>query len=321
MVAAPVGLLDLGYELGGGAVHHRRLVHDLERRLGVPSRSAGEAVGELALARRQHATPKRWPSCSRLHILVAVDRDQHQGRLQRDRHEGVCGHAVDLIAGRRGDHGDPGSEHAERLAAARGRGPSPSISSSSLPSGPIAVSPIPRDRSRPRPGLGEAEVELRRLRLLVGHQHIHLYRRSDRPRVNRAPVAQLIERRLSGGGPGRNPAGRAHRAQAATGGWPVLARVSRAGARARVPDTSRRGPALTQLHLGPGRGPRGSWRNPNWRSISPFGLPSPRMSGSISVPESSQISSTTSRTALGCPQPALKASPAPRPCQRSAMAT
>ena len=79
-------------------------------------------------ARRTGRTVPDWPASSTLtpnvHPLVQhraelrapIERDEHERRGERDRHERVRGHAVHLLARARGEDGHPGREHSERPA-------------------------------------------------------------------------------------------------------------------------------------------------------------------------------------------------------------
>ena len=78
-------------------------------------RAAGEAVRELGLLLAQHAHAVGAALVQEpAHPRAAVDGDQHQRRLQRDRHERVRGHAVHLVGLARRDHGHARGEHAQR---------------------------------------------------------------------------------------------------------------------------------------------------------------------------------------------------------------
>ena len=79
-----------------------------------PSRPAkrSESAGLRLL---EHAYPEAGVLAQqRVHLRAPVDRDENQRRLQRHGHERVGGHAVDLLADPRRDHGHAGRKHAER---------------------------------------------------------------------------------------------------------------------------------------------------------------------------------------------------------------
>ena len=115
MVAAPVAAHDPRDEVGERALDKRRLVDDLEGRLRPLALAAGEAIGQPGLAFLEHADAVAGVLAQqRIHPRPPIDRDEDKRRLQRHRHEGVGGHAVNLLAHPGGDHGHAGREHAER---------------------------------------------------------------------------------------------------------------------------------------------------------------------------------------------------------------
>jgi hypothetical protein len=83
VVAAPVGALDAGDEVGEGALDQRGLAHDLEPRLrAVVDRAPGEAVRQRALRLAEDADPVAAALVEQAaHPGAPVDRDEHQGRM------------------------------------------------------------------------------------------------------------------------------------------------------------------------------------------------------------------------------------------------
>ena len=135
VVAAPVRAHDACHDVREGAVDERRVAYDDEARLGTSSATRpAKRSDRRRLARLEHVDPVAHALVEqRAHLRAAVDRDEHERRVERDGHERVRGHAVYLVARARGDHGDPGREHAERAAEGDRRvalEPSPSSSSS-----------------------------------------------------------------------------------------------------------------------------------------------------------------------------------------------
>ncbi len=118
VIAAPVGAHDPCDQVSERARDERRLVHDLERRLGqvVPG-PAREAVGEPGLTRFQHAHAVAGALVQETgELRAAIERDEDERRTERDRHERVRSHAVHLIARPGREDGDAGREHPERAA-------------------------------------------------------------------------------------------------------------------------------------------------------------------------------------------------------------
>ena len=118
VVAAPVAPHNPGHELRERALDERRVADDLEAGISiVGARPAREPVGERRLPLLQHAHPEvpALPE-QRVQPRPPVDRDQHERRPQRHRHERVGRHAVHLLAHPRRDHRHPGREHPERPA-------------------------------------------------------------------------------------------------------------------------------------------------------------------------------------------------------------
>jgi hypothetical protein len=116
VVAAPVGADDPGDEMRDRALDERRVVHDLEPRFDrLLQQPAGEVVGELLLAVGEDADPVLGSLVQqRVHAGAAIDRDQDERRVERDGHERVRRHAVDLLADPRRDDRDARGEHPER---------------------------------------------------------------------------------------------------------------------------------------------------------------------------------------------------------------
>ena len=115
VVAAPVGAHDSRNEMRQGPGHERCVAHDDELGLDAFDCAAGEEVGQLRLVLREDADAVAGALVEqRAHACAAVDRDEHERRLQRDRHERVRRHAVHLLAdaGRQDRHA--GREHPER---------------------------------------------------------------------------------------------------------------------------------------------------------------------------------------------------------------
>ena len=76
-----------------------------------------EPIGEVVLVGGEDADREAASLVQqRAHPGSAVDRDQDQRRLHRDRHECVGRHPVNLIDDPGRDHGDSGGEHAQRPA-------------------------------------------------------------------------------------------------------------------------------------------------------------------------------------------------------------
>ena len=96
VVAAPVRADDASHEVRERSLDERRLAHELEARLGrALGRSSCEVVGELGLARLQHVHADPRPLVEQVrHPRAAVDRDEHERRTQRNRHERVRCHPV-----------------------------------------------------------------------------------------------------------------------------------------------------------------------------------------------------------------------------------
>ena len=158
VVAAPVGAHDARDEMRERAFDERRVANDLEQRLRrVLGDAAREPVGQRRLALLEHADAvARALAQQPVHPRAPVDRDQHERRPQRDRHERVGGHAVHLLADARGDHRDAGREHPERapeldrrvasprpepLSISSGSGTSSNGESSSPSGGPVIATP------------------------------------------------------------------------------------------------------------------------------------------------------------------------------------
>jgi hypothetical protein len=123
VVAAPVRTHDPRHEVSQGSSDEGRLVHEVELDLfGTVGRPARESVRERALLVGQDADPVPPALVQQgVHLRPPIHRDHDERRAERDGHERVRGHAVDLIEVLRGDHGDPRGEHPERPAERRGR--------------------------------------------------------------------------------------------------------------------------------------------------------------------------------------------------------
>jgi hypothetical protein len=97
-------------------------VHDLERRLRqVVGDAAGEPVRETGLFRLEdtHAETRSLVK-ERAHLRATVDRDEHERRPKRDRHESIRRHPIQLLVDARREHRDPRGEHPERPSERNG---------------------------------------------------------------------------------------------------------------------------------------------------------------------------------------------------------
>jgi hypothetical protein len=117
VIAAPVGADDPRHEVRQRPLDEWRLAHHEELGRDALGTAPGKEVGEPGLALRQHADTEPVPLVQQAaHATAAVERDEHEGRAQRDRHEGVRRHPVHLLADPRRQHRDSGREHPERTA-------------------------------------------------------------------------------------------------------------------------------------------------------------------------------------------------------------
>src|SRR6185369_14953318 len=94
-----------------------KAVQALEPRRLAARRLAGEMIADRKLALRQHAHAEHARLADLVvHAGTAADRDQHQGRLQRARHEGIRGHRVRVAVELGRDDDDAGRELAHGVA-------------------------------------------------------------------------------------------------------------------------------------------------------------------------------------------------------------
>src|SRR5207247_3802921 len=118
VVAAPVRADHPRDEVGERPLDKRRIVDQLEQRLGCSlDRAPCEVIRKRRLARLEHVHSDPRPLVQQLgHPRAPVDGDKDERRLQRDGHERIRGHAVHYLALPCREPRHPGGEHPARSA-------------------------------------------------------------------------------------------------------------------------------------------------------------------------------------------------------------